>query len=606
LQIKFGKMNREQQELLHRVKLLMGYDTKKTLSENHNIIIEQPWLISPPIVGLTDFAKDEEWKPQFDQYEGINGPIRVPKGTKISKGGLTRLRWTKTAKKDELGYYQTFAQMNATFNGQVPYKFNSSGVVLNFKDDTKLYYPTESWLSQFADVLSAFVIPAGTMIPKWDDENNDWSEIPLPADVRFDSGISCDEEFWFKRVLIDDVKSDPSRGWRAWGYCVFDRAKGGCVETYDEKKYIQFKAPDQIFWDEWGNVIQWGGTILSIVLMIPTLGTSLTFGATLGTRLFITTAIDLGVNLVSAHYHFKEGDTKAAMVDIFVGLLSAGVEFPGISKLLTGGLDDFAQEAALKHFLSKKPKSYDDFVKHMEGLSTVEQKNLRNVLDRKELQDAVKEFAESQNSPISRVMSAMDSKIAKVTRQSKGGLLWETIKKNVRFKLPIVMSPVLIAYGPEVAYVLSDMYKAYYGKEPSTEVVQRMINNIDANYPEQSSEELAQLMIDSPEAFAQVVGDEKIIEDVANKKFFNKEVKNSAGQTVTMKEYLENDVLPTFIDLKRRIAEAKKNNPQISSDELADSPTEEEIEEVNEFLEEAPSDTLGLLQLQGIGEPDIK
>jgi hypothetical protein len=133
-----------------------------------------------------------------------------------------------------------------------------------------------------------------------------------------------------------------------------------------------------------------------------------------------------------------------------------------------------------------------------------------------------------------------------------------------------------------------------------------MINNIDANYPEQSSEELAQLMIDSPEAFAQVVGDEKIIEDVANKKFFNKEVKNSAGQTVTMKEYLENDVLPTFIDLKRRIAEAKKNNPQISSDELADSPTEEEIEEVNEFLEEAPSDTLGLLQLQGIGEPDIK
>jgi hypothetical protein len=43
LQIKFGKMTREQLEILNRVKLLMGYDSEKTLKENYQIILkEQP------------------------------------------------------------------------------------------------------------------------------------------------------------------------------------------------------------------------------------------------------------------------------------------------------------------------------------------------------------------------------------------------------------------------------------------------------------------------------------------------------------------------------------------------------------------------------------
>jgi hypothetical protein len=40
-QIKFGNMNREQQEILNRVKLLMKYDTKNTLNENFQVISEQ-------------------------------------------------------------------------------------------------------------------------------------------------------------------------------------------------------------------------------------------------------------------------------------------------------------------------------------------------------------------------------------------------------------------------------------------------------------------------------------------------------------------------------------------------------------------------------------
>ena len=43
LQIKFGKMTREQLEILNRVKLLMEYDMRNTSSENHRIILkEQP------------------------------------------------------------------------------------------------------------------------------------------------------------------------------------------------------------------------------------------------------------------------------------------------------------------------------------------------------------------------------------------------------------------------------------------------------------------------------------------------------------------------------------------------------------------------------------
>ena len=48
LQIKFGKMTREQKEVLNRVKLLMGYNSKNTLSENFVNLIneEQPNKVS--------------------------------------------------------------------------------------------------------------------------------------------------------------------------------------------------------------------------------------------------------------------------------------------------------------------------------------------------------------------------------------------------------------------------------------------------------------------------------------------------------------------------------------------------------------------------------
>jgi len=41
LQIKYGKMTKEQEELLHRLKLIMNYKTDKTLSENYNSILSK-------------------------------------------------------------------------------------------------------------------------------------------------------------------------------------------------------------------------------------------------------------------------------------------------------------------------------------------------------------------------------------------------------------------------------------------------------------------------------------------------------------------------------------------------------------------------------------
>jgi len=253
-------------------------------------------------------------------------------------------------------------------------------------------------------------------------------------------------------------------------------------------------------WEEWGGVVMWGSMLLSIALTIPTLGTSLVpLGTTMGTRLFLAAALDVGSNLVSASQNLRAGNEEEAKMDLVIALLSAMVEIPAVSKYLTKGFDDWGEQALREEFSNAGITSYKEFKQWLSTKTPEQQMVMRNILDDDLVQNEIKLFAESQNSPIRRVTDAMDSHIGRVTGKSKMGNLGATILQNIKFKVPITVSPVFFDLGYEYYEQVYLGLESITGKQPSHEDVEIFIENYKKYFPDE--DELKKQLRDDPEEF---------------------------------------------------------------------------------------------------------
>jgi hypothetical protein len=269
---------------------------------------------------------------------------------------------------------------------------------------------------------------------------------------------------------------------------------------------------DSEFMDSYGKLISLGAMVLSIALVIPSLGTSITFGASLGLRVFLSAAIDAGSSFVSAYYNDKAGRKEEAKMDIAIGLLSAFVEIPAISKVLTQGFDEFGEEALKRTFIdaltdNSTIKNYDDFKVWLNTLPKNKQKILMTVLDDKKVTQAISDFAVNGgiNSPVKRIANAMEKTTKKVVGKGKGLVTIESILRNVGLKVPISLSPMAVHYGPKLWGLYFGTFQQIYGEDPDEQDVKIFQENIEKYFSGKSGDEIVDILLNDPEQLVQVM-----------------------------------------------------------------------------------------------------
>jgi hypothetical protein len=268
---------------------------------------------------------------------------------------------------------------------------------------------------------------------------------------------------------------------------------------------------DSEFWDEWGGVIQWGGMILSIALMVPSLGGSSVLGLALTSRIALAAAIDTGVNLTSAYMNKRAGRDDEAALDVFTAFLSVFVEVKGISKLLTGGMDDFAEEAILQKFKNANIKSYKDLLKFTDSLSTKDKKLFHNILDRKETKNTLKDFA---NGKADEIGKRVEGRITKSVGKSSAGITVETILKNIQWKLPVVLIPQITYYGAKLIGTLDATFQAINHREITKQEWERFKRYIGNQDPDTVAENIK----NNPAVIANAMSDPENAENYINQK----------------------------------------------------------------------------------------
>jgi hypothetical protein len=266
------------------------------------------------------------------------------------------------------------------------------------------------------------------------------------------------------------------------------------------------------FMDEYGDLISLGAMVLSIALIIPSLGSSLTLGASLGTRIFLSAAIDTSSSFVSAYYNNKAGRKEEAQMDIAIGLLSAFVDIPGISKVLTQGFDEFGEEALKKKFIDALTdkttiKNYDDFKVWLDTLPKNKQKILMTIINDKKVTDAISDFAVNGgiNSPVKRIADAMEKTTKKVVGKSKGLVTVESILRNVGLKVPISLSPMAVHYGPKLWGLYFGTFKEIYGEDPDEQDAKIFQENLEKYFSGKSGDEIVDILLGDPEQLVQVM-----------------------------------------------------------------------------------------------------
>jgi hypothetical protein len=338
------------------------------------------------------------------------------------------------------------------------------------------------------------------------------------------------------------------------------------------------------FWDKYGEIIKWGGMLVS--LAIPFVGGAVPLLAAISTRIFVSAAIDFGVNLTSAYFNEKAGRHEEAKMDVAIALISVAIDtIPGLSKKLAFGMDDWSEDFIVKTFRDKIKdgtiKSYDDLLKYTKTLKETEQKVVRNVLDNPQLGEALKTL-NGGNSTLKRITKAVDGRIAQITKQSKLGLFGETLLKNLGIKIPLVISPMIPVYGPKLIAAFTGTYKAVYGKDPNKEILDEFIENYPKYFADLDYDEMADELTNNPKSIQKVLDNEDY-----QKNYVDKQVKN-AKVIVDGKEEDFTSEMQKQADILRKIDEEQKAHKQEQQNE-----TPKEIEDekmVEEFEEETKVD----------------
>jgi hypothetical protein len=315
----------------------------------------------------------------------------------------------------------------------------------------------------------------------------------------------CDYKLasFFDGILSGNIKD--SNG-NEYGIYLSDKKEGGKFNSWPLNKKIYCESK---FWEDWGDTIQWGGMILSIVLMIPSLGTSLTFGAALGTRIFISVAIDVGVNLTAAKFNKDAGRDEEAAADVYMALLSAFVEVKGVSKLLTGGLDEFAEEAVMKKYLNANIKSYKEALTFVDGLNKTEKKLFYQVIDNKQVKNQIKTFGRQKSDEIAK---RIEGRNLKNLGKTGGSVTAENLTKNIIPKMSVTLLPQLDLIGSKLYAAMNTLSQRIYQREFTEQEWKNFESNIDEYFPEKSYDEIADEILNKPVMYQKAINDPEVQE----------------------------------------------------------------------------------------------
>lgn len=372
---------------------------------------------------------------------------------------------------------------------------------------------------------------------------------------------------------------------------IYDKETGLAYGTYtispkDGRTPVIVKWPanenipcESEFWEKYGDIIKWGGMAVSLV--IPFVGGAVPLLAAISTRIFVSAAIDFGVNMMSAYYNEKAGRHEEAKMDVAIALISVAIDtIPNLSKTLAFGMDDWSEDLIVRTFRDKIKdgtiKSYDDLLKYTKTLSQTEQKVLRNVLDNPKLGEALQTL-NGGNSTLKQITKAVDGRIAQITKQSKLGLFGETLFRNLSVKVPLTLSPMIPVYGPKLIAAFTGTYKAVYGQDPNKEILDKFIENYPKYFADLDYDEMAEELTDNPKSIQQVLDNEEYQRSYVDKQIKNaKVIVNGKEKDLTSEMQKQADILRKIDEEQKAYEEEQKNKtPQ----EIEDEKMVEEFEE---------------------------
>jgi hypothetical protein len=390
-------MTENQKDILNRVKLFMSYDSKNTLSENYNSIIEQ--TAYERSLEQEDQPKEEEWKPNVKTIPGILGGIEVPKETRFITYNVSG-PWKTPKRNDDLGQYMTkldaktqFPRLYKSFEKIKKCIGKSKEVILD--DNSKCYWPTKDWESSLQGKVQNFTIPKGTLIPFLDEEGIDeWSQKPLEEDRTFKMVMKLEDEDFCKSILIDE--SDGSRGWTIYPDYYWTKPDG-VKESYVKTNYIEFRSPEKVFWDDYGMWIEIAG---SIALTIASGGLAAPLAAEFGvsrmTAGFVADFVLNGIfNAGIAMAQYNWGDDQMAALALFFAFLPIIHRYSPISKwIVKSNIQnlDSVSKSLMGKILKVRPNSAQEWKQFTSKLSKDEINLLSDVSKMKpaEIQDMTK------------------------------------------------------------------------------------------------------------------------------------------------------------------------------------------------------------------------
>jgi len=375
-QIKFGKMENKQQELLERVLLLMKYDNKQTYSENQkNVLIEQsvgggftPQTQSDQMSQTIEYL-NTPGKPRtpFKDITCSNGTYRVPESAEpmMSPGSglIIGLNWNT----NETGYYNTVSQFRRHFGK--PKMFSSvSGVT----DETKVYYPTSGYLDSVMklNLPIGFKIPIGTKIPveevtEFFDANLDeilLQEIQQDIICTTFTGLPAEN---FDIAIHPEKYNDESRGWQMKPHVYYQNPDNqGEWVPYDPKNFIDERSEADAWWDKYGIFIEITGQLLIDI------GCSFTGPGAFACMAILGAAFNLPIGL----YYMGRGNSHAASVSfVFAALPFLHGAYGKVAEKLIAkmGLETFdkACTSISSKVLQQSPKTGDDWAAFYKTLS---------------------------------------------------------------------------------------------------------------------------------------------------------------------------------------------------------------------------------------------
>jgi hypothetical protein len=286
-QIKFGKMDNKQQELLERVLLLMKYDNKETLSENYYNIYEQQ-------IGYDSYLDRESNKEDTTDRSGeypnyCSSPdkaIMPPDNPEGASG------------KDAL--IPGFCYYRVTEKGGY---FLPQDAKIEFWDDAGIYEVIDNWVKKY---------------PKQDPEiTYDWmSRVSSPGAVRsFEYAGKTYQTMvkWTRDGVYPDY--DAKYGATNWAWNGFAYGPEGSRTYYEQPKWVDRRGEWDKFTDEWG-------TIVSLAISTATIIASmfLPIGPLLITAELL---VELGLGIWIGQREFEKGNNVSAVFSVLFGMLPA-------------------------------------------------------------------------------------------------------------------------------------------------------------------------------------------------------------------------------------------------------------------------------------------